>query len=100
MKTDAEIEAEERARAERELQKLGSRASGFTPLAGMTRRRMEESKEGPFILVFAGIMLLALVIVLLAMLFGPVLGAAVFWLAIVLLVVGLLIGIFVRLGKH
>lgn len=100
MKADAEIEAEEREKAEREVQRLGARGGGFTPLVGMTRRKLAQEKEGPVMMVFAIGMLALLVIVLLAWFLGPVLGAGVFWLVLAVAVVALLAGIFVRLGKR
>jgi hypothetical protein len=99
MKTDAEIEAEERERAEREVQRLGARGGGFTPLAGMTRRKLEVEKEGTLVKAF-GIGAGAVLVILLGAWLAQVMGAGAVVVVIALVVVGLLIGIFVRLGKR
>jgi DNA-directed RNA polymerase subunit RPC12/RpoP len=70
---------------------------GFIPVERKTRVR--EVRESAPTMVFAGAAGVVLMIVLLALVFGPVVGGGVIWLGVVVAVVGLLIGIFVRLGR-
>jgi len=70
---------------------------GFIPVERKTRVR--EARESLPMMVFAGVAAAVLVVVVLALVLGPVLGAGVIWIGVVMLVLALLIGIFVRLGR-
>jgi len=70
---------------------------GFIPVERKTRVR--EGRESVPTMVFAGAAAAVLIGVLLAVVLGPVVGAGVIWLGVMVAVVGLLVGIFVRLGR-
>ena len=70
---------------------------GFIPVERKTRVR--EARETVPMMLFAGVAAAVLVVVVLALVLGPVLGAGVIWLGVVVAIVALLIGIFVRLGR-
>lgn len=60
---------------------------------------MREARESVPMMVFAGAAAAVLIVVLLAVVLGPVVGAGVIWLGVMVAVVALLVGIFVRLGR-
>ena len=71
-----------------------------TRLTGMNRRTAEREKEGPGMMIFAGIMIALLLVILSAAALWPVAAAGVFWALGFLVMIGLLAGIFVRLGRR